>query len=197
MAENSLSPGFAKFYYTGPTGIQHVATLPVAPPAGFTNPGFNPTITTKDDDTVSFGTAALAYGQLLAEILEPLSTVQFAEYWSKPTPASDPIYIYTQAINLPGTNALSGDPTYQIMMTTRTDAGGVAKFAVMGCPRLVGAKETDPTANSDLENLYQFLLKPGLPGVSIFTGRDGGWPIAFLGYFGKTNDSLRRKVNDI
>jgi hypothetical protein len=187
MTLNSLAPGFVTISYTGYSSRPHLMTLPVQP-FGSVTPGVEPSLTLNNDTEYDL---SLAVDPFIA-VIKPqfASGTEFGTvtYWSKPTPSSDPVWIYEYTAGIVGTNAGTNVSMAQKVLITRTDAGGIHRLYLMECVATPNLKDVPPFATGN-QNIFTFLT-----GVAGFVrGRDGGKLVSGMAVWQKTNDALRRK----
>lgn len=189
MTINSLSPAFLKLYSTFST-ITHVMTLPVVP-SGTWTPGVQPDLATYGGGSQSLESCM----SLLMPVLRPFfgSTTEFnrVEAWHKPTPESDPIWIYTSVIALPGLAASASANNLQGVVTFRTNLGGMFKFYMMEMQsgQTVNLRDPYPFTTTIATNLANMLMAA----TSFVYGRDGGKLVVPMYYTTKYNDALRKR----
>lgn len=188
---NSLSPGYVILHYTCQFGTElrpHKMTIPIEP-GGAATPGIEPSVVNNSDDPVPLSTAVDNFLVGVLDVYSNQTQFTHAEYWSKPTPTSDPLYIYTYAmtgkIGTGGANISAGQAT----MSFRTNAGGIAKVTFMESNIPTTLVDQAPFASLDHQDIADFLV--GDDGWH--RGRDGGLLITSLKLVGKLNDVLRRR----
>lgn len=190
---NDIAPGFIKIKYTGAT-LTHFQILPVVP-SGTLTPGNLPTVVQKNSTNVTMNIAIDAYIAILkAEVPNTVTFVE-AELWSKPTPASNPIWIYTHPLGVVGTNATATDQLKQRVMSYRTSLGGGGFNYLLQIPTnvAVNARQNFPSSNTPANNTMAWLMGA----TSVVVGRDGGYPVVGNWYTTKYNDAARKKVLDL
>lgn len=190
MAHNSLAPGFVKVQYTF-AGLTHHATLPVIP-SGFLIPSVEPSFVPNGGGTVLMGTAVDAWIDLVLPFFGSGTDFISAEFWSKPTPESDPVWIYTHPIGESGSAGTAGVQMLQHVTTYRTAAGGLFKQYFMEVSGIITPNTRDPypfTSGGISDLLADYLI--GTSGW--IYGRDGGKIVLPLYATAKTNDALRKR----
>jgi len=186
MAKNSLSPGFVKMYY-GRGGSQHVHTIPIkfhdAPVAGS-----DPLLLKHDASGTNFGFLVEEYADLFKALFAATETIDHAEVWSQPTPDDDPVWIFSDAISVAGTNGVATSVGSEAVMTFRTASGGLYRWYCMEPslpPNQVYSPATFPAAYAAISDYL-------IGGDSWVYGRDNGKVAVPLSMKTKTNDVLRR-----
>jgi len=188
MAINSLSPAFIKFNYTRGT-VKHKAVVPTKFSATPTA-GVMPSLLTHVGGAQAFNLAVGDWGIFVRPLFGTTTTLDNAEVWYQPTPADDPIWIFTQGINLPGTSATANVPAEEVVMTFRSSNGGLFRNYFM---------ESFLPANQ--VTTYGAMANPWLDYANWVIGssgwmyaRDNGKPVVCLGFKTKYNDVLRRRL---
>lgn len=188
MAQNSLSPAFIKLYYTN--GVtEHVMTLPTKLGSGFA-PGEDPNLVKHTDTTVLFSTYIASLKDSIRGCFHSGTTLDTAEIWSQPTPEDDPVWIYTVGITAAGTHGTANVVASQLVMTFRSDLGGLFRLYLMEQP--VGVNQA--VKYTAMSNPQLALANAITATSSAIYARDNGAPILCLGYKTKTNDVLRRRL---
>lgn len=188
MTINSLAPGFIKLYYLGPQNIQHVMTIPVA----INNVNVTPiTIDQRDLTAVSWITGVTAYVNILKAVMASTVTFQFAELWTQPTAADDPVFRETTSLNIVGTYATASLSNSQVTYSFRTQSGGVGKVVLLEQSDPVNTVYKAPTyGNAAKLAVVNYLIGT----TDIVVGRDGGFPVNIPRILTKTNDPMRKKT---
>lgn len=188
MAQNSLSPGYVKLFYKRDT-VEHTMVIPTkfytAP-----TPGSEPSLLTHAAGQYPFEDAVNDLCDFLLPISGTNMTFDSAEVWYQPTPADDPLWIFTVAIDKTGTFAGTAVNAGQLVMTFRSNAGGLYRLYLMESAipvNQVGVPAEFTTAQTNLSNYVK-------DGPSWIYARDNGYPIVCLGFKTKTNDVLRRRL---
>ena len=188
MPVNDLSPGFVKVYY-GTSGRTSVQTLPVDP--------INPSPGTTGNELANYsgGTTTLAafatqYGPLMADFTGPAYTIIFAELWSKPLPTSNPIFIESVPIGLPGTGNPPDSGATQVVMTHRTTNGGLHRWYFIGASGDPDQRASIASAPARALAMSNYLIGND----SVVFGRDNGKLFAPLFYTSKINDAVRKDI---
>lgn len=186
MAVNSLSPAFIKLVYTW-SGREHIMTLPVIP-EGAVTPGTEPDIALNQGGNQGFTECMDAFVAAIKPHFHSETTFGLASFWSQPTPASNPVWIYEYSLGVVGTNGTAGVPNSQMIYTWRTSEGGLMKTMFLEVPCNLNIRSIPPYSSISATLLTWFL------GANNFVvGRDGGVPIAGIRKYTKTNDALRKK----
>lgn len=188
MARNSLYPGFVRVQYTS-VGHVHYQTLPVKPYTGIGGAWWLTTPGTPGNDDV-WTVKVEQYVVFMKAMFPTSATITKAELWTLDAPTSDPVFRESYDIGVPGTNGATTYPNVQVVLTTRTDVGGILRMYWMEGVANANV-ETFPPAFTGLSYLNAFNV--WLTGANNFIcGRDGGWPIAAIRALSKTNDALRK-----
>lgn len=194
MAQNSLSPGFVKLFYTV-AGRPHIQIIPVAPNGVFapgTDAGDVEFFNSAGVSVVTFAEAMDSYDDILDDFLSAADgSIALAEYWQQPLPTDDPEFVSVYEIGHAGAAAGATVAYSQKTTTFRTSTGGYYKHVVI-----------DQTAAVNVEDAYPF--GAGTPQLALWNyvnslaggwirGRDGGRLISGINCITKTNDAVRRK----
>lgn len=188
MARNSLAPGFLRLFYIGPQNIQHVQTLGVRPSSVV--PGSS-LMFQRDNAQVSLSALWAIMKIPWKGILSAACTWQQMDFWSQPTPESDPVFVETLVLNEVGTNVAASVANSQVLFSWRSLGGGRGKTLFM-----------------EQSNAVNLVLKPvgygGAPNLAIVTyltsascviyARDNSYPGVVPKGFTKTNDAMRKKT---
>lgn len=190
MAENSLYPAFIKIYYESAL-MPHTMTFQVqASPTG------DP-ITQRPFLIKANGGAADA-GVLVAEFVNAIKvaapatvTFQYWELWEIATDGGDPVFRFTDDLNVVGTSAVPIVPANQIVWSYRTQDGGKGSIYLMATGAGANAKYRGPAFGSaTFKTLVDYLVSD----ACIVKGRDDSRPVVVVKVLTKTNDALRRKL---
>jgi hypothetical protein len=189
MAENSIAPAFIKVRYTTETSGAHNMLIPVIP-FGAVTPGEEPEL------VINLGGSKSCSGFVgdlvgrLAEVYAAGSVFNGWEFWSKPEPEDDPVFIYGESLNLDG-EGVSAEYAYgQAVFTFRTAAGGIVKCYLMESQFTPNLRVPLSPVGSDFINDFTEWF---LGADNCWVGRDGARPIYGLYLTTKFNDALRRK----
>lgn len=188
MAINDLSPAFARIYYTTLGNSTHIMTLPCVP-SGDLIPGEEPAVLTYSGTPMPFGDAVTAYLNVVKPLWPALTSFLFAEFWSKPTPNDDPLFIWQEELAIAGTGAGSSQAYVQVSVTFRTQYGGLFRNVFIEPNVTPNQRDDVPFGNATLTNLLNYLKGTN----SWIYGRDGGKIIAGIRMLSKTNDQLRKR----
>lgn len=191
MAANSLAPGYVILHYAVTFGTEihtHKQTLPVQPQLPV-SVGSEPTFVDNNGDDILMSDAIDAYILLAKELFNTSCTFIMAEYWNKPTPESDPIWVYTYTIGVTGNRVGTAIEAGQITHSFRTEGGGIFKLVYLETPFVATYVDLYPFADADVTDLTDYLCS----GVAWIHGRDGEKPAIPIKGVGKINDALRRK----
>lgn len=187
MAINDLAPGYSKIFYTVGTQI-HTQTIPMIAPTGPPSPGDEPEFLVVSGETFPFSALMDTWADLIKPIHNTTSTIVRAEYWYKPLPESDPLFITSHTIGVNGTSAAPAVADGMLTITFRTRAGGNARLVFL---ETIFSKEFDdpaPFASIDLTNISGYITSED----SAFQARDNSRFFFPLRALGKASDALRR-----
>lgn len=184
MTRFDLDPGFIKLRYDD-SHRPHFQTLCVDP-SGVVTAGVEPDFAVKGGGTASMSTCIAAYAAILKTDFAAATTLISAEFWSKPTPSSDPVWIFAVPINLAGTASGSETFTRQVNRSYRTGAGHLMRIVTEGVSSIFPNDTSSPIGTDALST---FLLG----NTNFIVARDMSFPVAKLNYSVKTNDALRKK----
>jgi hypothetical protein len=189
MAKNSLAPGFGKLFYSR-TGLlkPHVMTFGLNPHDTPT-PGFDPDLDKSGGGTIPFSDAIDAIIVLLKAITSHNMTFTHCEFWSQPTKDDDPLFIFDHSIGVAGTDSGAHVVAEQLVITYRTNAGGLYRFYQME-----GTAAVDIVAFPPFSTLYANWSNYLLGADDVIYGRDNGYPSSVISLKTKTNDALRRQL---
>lgn len=192
--ENSIAPGFVRINYSvGFTGVaprRHTMTLPVRYAATEPTPGQEPSILLADNTSQLASAFMSSMVTQIGKMFGTGAEFQSFEYWSKPTPESDPVFLHLDPVTVQPTLTGTNIPFGQAVMTFRTLEGGIFKMYFMEGKTPNTTRDLAPYATGtparDISNYVTGLSSP-------VVGRDTSPPIAAISYTGKTNDHLRKK----
>jgi hypothetical protein len=193
MAQNSLSPGFVKLFYSV-AGRPHKQILPVLPATVY-EPGTLPSsVRFQLGDNIAqitFAAAMDAYDDILDDGLNTTDgNITLAEFWQQPLVTDDPQFVSVYEIGHAGASATATVPYSQRTTTFRTSLGGYYKNVVLDQVNPVNVEDAYPFAAGVALNLYNFLTDPT---TNFIRGRDGGFIVSGINTVTKTNDALRKK----
>jgi len=188
MAINSLSPAFIRLYYSN-SGRQHVSVLPTKF-FGTPVPGTAPNVLIHSDGSNTFTAFMSVYINALDVFFDTITSFDYADIWSQPTPEDDPVWIYTYNSGAIGTSVTNLEIASQLAMSFRTSLGGVLRIYMMEQAEPVN----QAVSYADMGVGAKAFADLVIGGSSAIYGRDGGKPVACLGYKTKTNDVLRRRI---
>lgn len=185
---NSLWPGFVKLKYIS-NGHIHYQVLPVQPdgPEAGVEPSF---LLRNGVDNVLMSTAVDAYIALIDNFFPASTNFVLAEYWNIANVGDDPVFFYAYLIGAVGVNASPSVENEQIVITLRSNVGGILKLYYMEGSFSVNLVDDYPFSNVAVGALADYLVDPSTGWVC---ARDGGFPISPLRMTTKTNDVLRKK----
>jgi hypothetical protein len=187
MAQNDLSPGFIRVNYSR-LGARHTAVFP-SKPAGVPVVGVNPTLLNKGGTNQDFAGFMSAWAVYAKALFGAGMSLDNAEFWYKPLPTSDPIWIFTTAINIAGTSPSSNITAQQLVFTYRTTNGGLFRNYLMETVHPAN-QHVPASALAGPELAYVNFM---IAAASVVYGRDNGGLALSLGFKTKYNDVLRRK----
>jgi len=188
MAINSLSPAFIKILYSNGS-VQHKMVLPTKFDGAVT-PGVNPNLLLHSSANNTFTSSMSSWGDLLKPCFGTGTVFNSAEVWSQPTPDDDPVWIYTYGMGQVGTHASANITAEQVVMTFRSDLGGLSRLYLMETPFAANVKVLYGAMANPLLAVANFVVGSS----SWIWSRDNGKPILCLQYKTKYNDVLRRKL---
>lgn len=188
MAINSLAPSFVKIRYTVAT-IEHVMTLPVEIDGAITV-GESPQLKRRAASSSDFVGNLTAFTEVLDSCFDDNCAFGTGEIWSQPTPADDPLWVYTYGLANTGESTTDYLRAEQVVMTFRSTLGGLFKLYLMETYFPPNQASGYSGMAAELKTLADYIMGES----SWIKARDNGWPIACLGMKSKTNDVLRRKL---
>lgn len=187
MTVYDLSPGYIVLQYASYSGRVHKATFPVqwgATPV----PGTEPTLKRVDESTVSMSSGVDLLLTALSQVLHIGDAFLVATAWYKPTPTSDPVWIYDYVSEIAGGSASLDNACLQSVWTFGTEAGNLYRLFIMEGVGVVNTR-TLPPLTGDLGAVSSFILSD----LSIVWGRDNTRPVRIISHVTKINDHLRKK----
>jgi len=186
MPAHSLAPGFVEFQYTY-SNLLHKMRLPVTPGAGWAV-GLQPNLVQKNGVDVGFDAAVDAFAALLRPMFANTTEIVKAEAWFYPTNSPDPIWVYTRAIGLVGTNAGANTSAGQMVISYRTLLGGIMKLYLLEGVWAINVRNSWPFGASAATNIANFMIG----NTSWIYGRDNAGLIVPIWLTTKTNDAIRK-----
>lgn len=190
MTHHTFAPGgFVKIFSTQ-NGVTHVQSVGVDVVSGYTV-GEEPSFTPNVGSDVLMSVAVDAYITLLKPIFGPDTSFNQAEYWSKPTDESDPVWVFTHPIGEVGTGSTASADMLQAVMSFRTALGGLFRlyFMEISGDVPVNFRTSWPFGAGPYLNLANYLV--GDDGWII--GKDNGALVVPIYFTSKYNDALRKK----
>lgn len=190
MTQFSDAPGFVLLNYQNGS-FPHQQKIQVIPAAGVAV-GTEPSFLTKASGNVLMSTCVDAYVALVKTIYDADTTFISAEFWSKPQPEDDPIWVYEHPIAVVGTVAGAVQLAGQLVFSYRTYGGHLMKQYFMDFSDQIPLNvrtslgSIGAGANANIRNYT-------LSDDAWMTGKDGEFAVAPLIYTSKLNDALRRK----
>lgn len=118
-----------------------------------------------------------------------IGVIDYAELWKYEPESFDASYISTYPIAVTGTSATAQSPYTQVIVTFRTNLGGIMKISFLETIITQGAVDTLPFANATLDAMADALVAGTVPWV----GRDGGYPFACIAAYPGQNEALFKK----
>lgn len=182
------------FYTTTPTGflpMQHRHTLDVrvvGEPTVGTAFGSIP-VELAAGGTTDLENVVTNYTALLDDLFSTGDTIDFAELWKIPEGTYDATWVSTMSIGVPGTSTLAAGPAYQMTITFRTAAGGIARAQFMETWYADNGRFPFPTSSGDVNDVAAFVAGENSP----FVGRDNADILIALAYNSGQNEKLWRK----
>lgn len=186
MAVHSLSPGFIELQYTY-SNLLHKMRIPVTPATGWAT-GVQPDLVRKNGTNVAMNTAIDELIALLRPLFQNTTEFTKAEAWFYPTGAADPIWVWTYAIGLLGSNVGTNVVSSQMVVSFRSLVGGLAKIYLMEGVFTPNVRNSYPFGAGNLTNLTNYMIG----GTSFWYARDNGALIVPIWSSSKTNDKLRK-----
>lgn len=187
MAPNSISPAFLRLEYFRGT-VRHQMIIPVVLTPGFT-PGDEPSLELKGGGSGTFSTMITNFVNVIKATFHTTVVFSQCEAWSKPTPTSDPIYIYTHPLNIAGTSGTAALVAGQYVLSHRSAAGGIHRLYLMEAS-VVANVVVNPPLTGNADAISDFMVAS----TSFFVARDGGYLVAPTRAISKVNDALRKRL---
>lgn len=192
LTRHALSPGYAVLIYTSNTH-EHRMTIPVNPDVFNHVPGDAVSLYSKGAGLKTLAVAAGEIVNAIKALFTTTATFNELQYWQKPTPTSDPVFIRSDTIVAgAGTEAVASiKANSQLVLSGRTTLGGLMRCFFMEGWQTVDY-EFDPPTYGGFTALTTFVTY--MTGINaVWCGRDGGYMQTSLRAFTKTNDALRKK----
>lgn len=188
MTSNSISPAYVQLNYTS-NGHPHKALYPCAYD-GSVSPGLEPDVTRRTGAAQPVSAAVLALVTVLKGFMDAGATFDNFYAYSKPTPTSAPVLIWTGVLGVAGTGAGSPVAASEILLTFKTPAPGGLKLYLMEGVFALNFQSPLPTTGSSPQALTNNFITGATDWV---IGRNGNFPLIGLNITTKMNDHLRRK----
>ena len=186
---NSLSPGFARISYTGPTGLHH-AIVPINLKDGWVQ-GEEPTIFQKDGTEVPAVTGIGTYITAYAGIFDDGTDFGLVEIYAVDDETEERTFIFAFNSTESGSNVLGAVQYALSTMSFKTTKGGLIRQSAMECVFPVNQKFYAPyTGIADLLAFANYVVSAN----SIVFGRDGSYAFAPIATTIKTSDALRERA---
>lgn len=186
MPVHSLSPGFVELQYTY-LGLLHKMRIPVTPAVGWTT-SVEPDLVRKSGAVVDMSTAVDELIVLLRPLFQNTTEFTKAEAWFYPGGASDPIWVYTYAIGLLGSNAGTNVQSSQSVVSFRSSIGGIAKLYLLEGVFVANVRNSYPFGAGNITNLTNYMIGA----TSWWYARDNGSLVVPIWNTSKTNDKIRK-----
>ncbi len=187
MPVSDIAPGFLRITYGLPTS-QHVMIVPVNPVPETVVVGQEPSFLTRGGIQLDMEIAWDTLSGYLAPMFTAAVSFTSVEFWSRPTPEDDPIFVYALPGGLPGTGvgtlAVDGMlnnyfPDVCLVELRKFSADGKHSFL----PILLTRNHGQTSAMEDLQSRT-------LRARTNFTySRDNSYPFIGLKALGKTSDA--------
>lgn len=188
MTSNSISPAYVQLNYTS-NGHPHKALYPCSYD-GSVSPGLEPDVTRRVGAAEPVSAAVAALVALLKPFMDTTATFDNFYAYSKPTPTSAPVLIWTGALAVAGTSGTAVVPAEEIMFTFKTPAPGGLKLYLMEATFALNYRAPLPTTGASPQAaLNNYICGPN----DWIIGRNGNFPLIGLNITTKMNDHLRRK----
>lgn len=187
MAINDLAPGFIKLFYNS-NGHNHVDTIPIRF-SGTPIPGTMPNLLDAGDNVVTALVGLTAYITALKPLLHTSAAYTGYEVYSKAI-GFDPLFVFGDDLNIPGTSAVAAVPDSEAVFTFRTAQGGVAKVYVMEGSSATNLRVAARTGAAGVVGTVTTFM---LGSTNIRIGRDTAKIISGIYFTTKINDALRKK----
>lgn len=188
MTAHDLSPAYVQLNYTS-NGHPHKALYPCTYD-GSISPGSEPSVVKRVGAPEPVSDAVTALVTLLKPFLDTSSTFDNFYAFSKPTPTSPPVLVWTGTLNIAGTGSTAAIPAEEILFTFKTPTPGGLKLYLMEGIFLLNYQAPLPTTGSSPQAaLNNYITGPD----DWVIGRNGNFPLIGLKITTKMNDHLRRK----
>lgn len=188
MPVSDIAPGFLRITYGLPTS-QHVMIVPVNPVPETVVVGQEPSFLTRGGIQLDMEIAWDTLSGYLAPMFTAAVSFTSVEFWSRPTPEDDPIFVYALPGGLPGTGVGTLAVDGMLTITFRTFAGGIRKFVLMESIFPSNFIDQEPWSNAAMEDFITYIES-----ANNFTySRDNSYPFIGLKALGKTSDALRKR----
>lgn len=196
MAANFPGPWEVRINYTvdvsGVVTHQQRLSFDVASVAGEIGDPFSDWVPEERDGdaTVSLLNQMTTYTDLVKAYYSSDLNLVDAELWKYALGTFDATWYSSMALAIPGEAATASIKNSEQIFTTRTTAGGIMRVHYMEGPVTRGGKQVLPLGNAPLDALADYFVHDN----NIWRGRDGGYPIAFLGMFPGENERMFKKT---
>lgn len=188
ILSSRLAPGFIRFRYTGVTQ-PHTGVIPIKFAAAPV-PGVNPTLLNTGGTEVLFTVAIADYiATALVGSFDAATVFGFADIYAVDPVSGVRTFIYTVNLNDLGEAVTPNVALVEGIFVFKSTVGKPIKIYTMEGvynPDQRSVGEVPPDGRQDLVN---YILSP----ANIVYGRDDAWPLAFLSFTSKVNDTLRRR----
>jgi len=190
MTEFDDSPGYVLIKYQNGS-FPHHAKIKVIPS---TTPvvGAEPLFTTLGNGNVLMSTCIDAWITIVRTVYDADTTFISAEFWSKPTPADDPVWCYEHPINVTGNVVGNVQLAGEMVFSFRTFGGHLMKLYFMDFSDQIdlNVRAALGTIGAGANaNIRDYVLSD----ASWLVAKDNSHAVAPLYYNTKMNDVLRRK----
>lgn len=183
MTQYDLSPFFIKVTHND-THRDHIMTIPTkpnSPPIVGTDTG----LLRRDGDPISFVDWFTEFSAVLKTFFHSGHLITNADFWSKPTPDDDPVWVYSIAGSVAGTATGATQYKQEIVQSYRSGLGNIAKVYILA-----------PSADYPNDNVHALTTADAMAAYivgpsSVWVARDTSKLIAPLKSSSKTNDKLR------
>lgn len=188
MSHSTLYPGFVKLHYNV-SGLNHVMVIPVLP---YVAVGGDYWLQIKSNTVGEYWKDLVDdFVVVLRPLLSTAVSIISAELWTIASVDADPVFADVHDIDLAGSNVSAFTSMGQLVLTFRTEAGGVLKSYVMEpsyAPNLIYSPP-NYSAVTAIKTYADWFSSAG----SFAVGRDGSFPVVGIRGRTKTNDALRKK----
>jgi hypothetical protein len=191
MTVHSLSPGWLQLNYTS-NSHAHRMIIPVQYVDESPDPGTPPMLFQKDGGQVALATAIGLFVDAIDPLFHTSTTFDRVEAFAQDTPTSDPYWVSGYTITAQaGTDTVANTPYGMVVMSFRSDEGGIYKMYLMEGSIVPNQRVNAPTYGgvSELVAVLNYVMGAG----SIVRARDGGSIISGVRMTSKYSDALRRK----